>query len=282
MFRGFFNNDGPLMTFFNDFGGVFILTILWLICSLPLITVVPAATAFYYGMTKAVRHDTGYPAQEFFRAFKMNLLRGVPLSIALGLLVYLLCRNYTFFLNAGTKHGLLMLIPTCLLLLIVVMTMMLLPAILSRFSFNIGRILKMSLVMALKHIPTVILLMIGWAVVIVPIAASAKGAFGEELDISSAYLMFGLMVILPGIVCYLSVVPIEKILRELMHGTKAVKEEEAKKKEAEKKKKSAGIGGGVIQGMVMRENVENALGSSEQKVEAEDDTEVMWYDRPVR
>jgi hypothetical protein len=162
------------------------------------------------------------------------------------------------------------------------MTMMLLPAILSRFSFNIGRILKMSLVMALKHIPTVILLMIEWAVVIVPIAAAAKGAFGEELDISSAYLMFGLMVILPGIVCYLSVVPIEKILRELMHGTKAVKEEEAKKREAEKKKKSAGIGGGVIQGMVMRENVENALGSSEQKVEAEDDTEVMWYDRPVR
>ena len=40
--------------------------ILWLLCSLPVLTLGPASTALYYAIVKNVRHDRGQLSRVFF------------------------------------------------------------------------------------------------------------------------------------------------------------------------------------------------------------------------
>lgn len=51
-----------------------IVSILWTILSLPLVTIGVLATALYYTTHKAIQNETGCMLQEFWRAFKSNFL----------------------------------------------------------------------------------------------------------------------------------------------------------------------------------------------------------------
>lgn len=55
---------------------------LWLLCSLPLVTIGPATVAMYAVTLKLAREEPVSPAKDFFRAFKEEF----PASVALGLI----------------------------------------------------------------------------------------------------------------------------------------------------------------------------------------------------
>ena len=46
--------------------------ILWLFCSLPILTVGASTTALYYAVAKTVRHNRGRLAPTFFHGFRSN------------------------------------------------------------------------------------------------------------------------------------------------------------------------------------------------------------------
>ena len=67
------------------FGGSFVGTVekifdimalgfLWILCSLPVITIGASTTALYYAMVKSVKNNDGYVTKEFFRSFKLNVI----------------------------------------------------------------------------------------------------------------------------------------------------------------------------------------------------------------
>ena len=67
------------------FGGSFVGTVekifdimalgfLWILCSLPVITIGASTTALYYAMVKSVKNNDGYVTKEFFRSFKLNFI----------------------------------------------------------------------------------------------------------------------------------------------------------------------------------------------------------------
>ena len=64
---GFFSSDGPLYQFLDKVGHLVLLNIIWLLCCLPVATIIPATTAFYYATIKSVRRGHGYAFKEFFR-----------------------------------------------------------------------------------------------------------------------------------------------------------------------------------------------------------------------
>lgn len=49
-----------------------LLGILWMVCSIPVITAGASCTALYYAYNKSIRQDCGHPCREFFHAFKEN------------------------------------------------------------------------------------------------------------------------------------------------------------------------------------------------------------------
>lgn len=49
------------------------LNILWVLCSLPIVTIGASTSALYYVMLKFVKNEEGYIVRSFFKAFKENL-----------------------------------------------------------------------------------------------------------------------------------------------------------------------------------------------------------------
>ena len=88
---------------------VFVLNVLWLLCCIPIVTIGPATTAFYYAMINLVRGEEIYISQDFFRAFrdsfKQSLIAGLVLMAVGAFLVldiYIAYKSgtgiYTFFM----------------------------------------------------------------------------------------------------------------------------------------------------------------------------------------
>lgn len=79
----------------------FILGLLWLICSLPVLTIGASSAAFYYAFNKSIRQNIGYPWKEFLHGFRINfkqatILWGIlaALGLVLSLDIYILTGDY--------------------------------------------------------------------------------------------------------------------------------------------------------------------------------------------
>ena len=57
MLQGFFNYDNPIWRFIGRLGDMVVLNILWIICSIPIITIGASTTALYYCTLKIVRNE---------------------------------------------------------------------------------------------------------------------------------------------------------------------------------------------------------------------------------
>mgnify|MGYP002587022224 CR=1 FL=1 len=79
--RNIFGFDGSFINFCDKLFDVMALGFLWILCSLPIITIGASSTALYYAMVKCIKKGDGYIAKEFFRSFRMNLISGTILWV---------------------------------------------------------------------------------------------------------------------------------------------------------------------------------------------------------
>ena len=77
--------------FLRNLWDLMILNFLWLLCSLPLITLGPATCGLYRVALKLARKEAVYPVKDFFRAFRDGLKQGTVLGLLapVGLLLLL-------------------------------------------------------------------------------------------------------------------------------------------------------------------------------------------------
>lgn len=70
-----------LLRFFNDLFDLLIVNALWVLCSLPILTVGPASCGLYTVTLKLVREEPVHPVKDFFRGFKTNFKEGFLLGL---------------------------------------------------------------------------------------------------------------------------------------------------------------------------------------------------------
>lgn len=91
-----------LGTFLRNSWDLIILNWLWILCSLPVVTIGPATCGLYSVTLKLARKESVYPVKEFFRGFRDNFKTGLVLGLmALALLV--VCAGDAYF--ALTQAG---------------------------------------------------------------------------------------------------------------------------------------------------------------------------------
>lgn len=157
--------EGSLMELLTKAGQLILLTLLWLICCIPIVTIVPSTTSFYYGVVKVVRRGRGYVAEEFFRSVKRTLGKGILLTV--GMLLWfsaLLYGRQTAVLNGVDGFDLLLFTYDLLLALSGCVCVCLFP-VYSRFEMKLTAIIKLSFVMAVRYIYYSIPLLAGTIVV---------------------------------------------------------------------------------------------------------------------
>ena len=74
-----FNYDNRFVSSVTKAVDALWLGFLWMLCSLPVITVSAASAAFYYAFLKSIRQGSGYPTREFFHSFKTNFKQAIIL-----------------------------------------------------------------------------------------------------------------------------------------------------------------------------------------------------------
>ena len=141
--RNIFGFDGSFINFCDKLFDVMALGFLWILCSLPIITIGASSTALYYAMVKCIKKGDGYIAKEFFRSFRMNLIPGTILIKETDGKVGL------FFICVYAITSIYILAASCYIF----------PA-LSRFDMNVRWFVKIGLYMVVRYFGTTLALLL--------------------------------------------------------------------------------------------------------------------------
>lgn len=188
-------SGGTVFGLIEKTGNALMLNILFLLCCLPVVTAGASLSAYYYAMTKCVRFERGYPAKEFFRAFKMFLLKGIGMTVLVLLAAVLLVFNLRYAFAAGTEQYFVFGIIYCILLLLLAMFVMFVFPVISRFGLGFGRICRITLYICVRYVLHTLALL--------------------ALTAAAVFLMWklsvGFILIVPAAACYASSFIIEPV-----------------------------------------------------------------------
>ena len=110
-----FGLDSKFYKYGTLLADLIILTILWLICSIPVITIGASTTALYYVTTRQLSNREGYVSRDFFRSFKQNFLEATAMTLILGVIAVVLFININLFVPDSTINTIIYLIQYVLL-----------------------------------------------------------------------------------------------------------------------------------------------------------------------
>lgn len=144
---GAFNYNNPFIVFMVRLANMMIVSFYWVLCCIPVVTVLPACAALYHCVTRVVMASGSGVSRDFFRSFKSALKPGVVLTVIVEIvaaLVYFGIRtgmqiwNVSLFGTVYMALGVLVGI-FCVTILIY------LPPVLSRFEGGISIVLRLAM-----------------------------------------------------------------------------------------------------------------------------------------
>ena len=156
----FFNYDSPIMQFLSRITDLFILNFLFLICSIPIVTIGAAATALYSVTLKMAKNEESYIFSSFFRAFKSNFKHSTVSWLILLLAGIVIAMDYR---AVGIMGGSFQQIFSFLLFFLCII--FLFPAIyifpyIARFENTIKNSLKNAFIISIVQLPYTVLLLV--------------------------------------------------------------------------------------------------------------------------
>lgn len=194
-----FRSDNLFSRFMNVLFDIICVSVLWILCSVPLITAGAAATAAYYAMAKSVRYKTGYTVKEFFHSFRCNMKQSIPITIVFWLGMIILLLDIWYVWNNDSKlNSAIFMVLIFILFLIVGIALYIWP-LLSRFEKGTLDLVKTAAFVMFKYLPVTIGLLF---------------VFG--IACAAIYLMPWSIFVIPGVCMYGLTFPLEWILRKLM------------------------------------------------------------------
>ena len=138
------------------------LSFLWVLTSLPIITIGPATAALYFAVVRYVRRREDGAFAAFFRSFRLNLRQGVLATLAVLLPAFLLQLGWRVCRAAAsaTPYGYAVMAGYSLLMVLPLGVLLYLFPLLGRFTFSLGDLFRTAARLTLVHLPTALLLVI--------------------------------------------------------------------------------------------------------------------------
>ncbi|SER65915.1 YesL family protein [Lachnobacterium bovis] len=150
----FFNLDNPIMNFISKLSDTLWLNILWLVTSLPIVTIGPATAALYHVTLNMADDRSVCLTADYFKGFKENFKKGTALGLVLtGLGIILGIDGYVFlrmkFVNPIWTLGFAAFIPISVLFLVVCIYAFPLQAM---FDNTLKALLKNALLIGIRYL----------------------------------------------------------------------------------------------------------------------------------
>ena len=147
----FFNVDNPIWRFIGNLADVFVVSLLWIVCSLPVITIGASTTAMYYVTLKLASGQEGYTVRSFFKSFRENFRQGTMIwigSAAVGAVLYL---DVMWCPTSGTSLGRAMIITAVILCVIYVLFMFMIFPLLARCENTVSALVRMAFALCIRN-----------------------------------------------------------------------------------------------------------------------------------
>lgn len=159
MFHSLFNPENTFFRFTGRVLDIVVLSTLWLVCSLPIITIGPATAALYYSCVKCLRRKQPEAYRSFFSAFRENLKTGIGATAVFLLLWELLAVGYLLLMMVGAPGDTVWSVVRLAYLLLLLTPLAVMSCafpLLSRFTCNVRELLSGSLRMTFRHLPSLL------------------------------------------------------------------------------------------------------------------------------
>lgn len=169
MLQGFFNYDNPIWRFVGRLGDMILLNVLWILCSLPIVTIGASTTALYYCTLKIVRNEDDGDIKMFFRSFKLNFKQATIIWIPMLLLIMLLVFDFNFFgsvlAGAGVTRILLQGITIAMMVIWIFVFTYVWP-LLSRFDNTVKNTVTNAAYMSIRYLGSTLSMLISDVIII--------------------------------------------------------------------------------------------------------------------
>ena len=154
------NPDSRIMSFLAKLGDMFILNVLYLVCCIPVITIGAATTALYYNTLKMAENRESYVWREFLRTFKENFKQATIIWMIILVIGAVLVGDCLVMGGIGSQA----LASVTAIVVIVVGVFLILTAVyvfpvLARFDNSVLNIMKYALLMAIRHLPSTVVIL---------------------------------------------------------------------------------------------------------------------------
>lgn len=151
--------DSPVMTYLSLLKDWIVLSLLWVLCSLPVITIGVSTTALYYVTLKMVRHEAGSVVRNFFKAFKENFKQGLTLGVILLICGGILLVDSMYFSGMGGTKGIIMTVLFYSVTASFACMVCYVFPFMAQFSNTIPGMLKSAVYLAARNLPSTILIL---------------------------------------------------------------------------------------------------------------------------
>lgn len=159
MLKDLFSINGPYARFMNFLWNMIVISVLWLVCCIPIVTIGASSLAAYYTAAKCVRHHTGTPVTEFFRAFRLNFKQATFFTVIYEIVIAFLVFD-CIYIYSNESIALIVLYLFYFLVGITLAHAMYLFSCMSRFAMSNFRLFRLGVALLPRHLIVTILLLL--------------------------------------------------------------------------------------------------------------------------
>ena len=187
----FFNMDSPIMRFMTKVADIMILNLLFIITSLPVVTIGASMTALYYVSMKLVRDEEGGIVRSYFHSFRVNFRQATIFWLGTVLVMGVLIADLLILARIDSPIAAAMNTGILIIGIAILMILQYLFPLIAKFDAGLLQTLKNACLMSMAHLPKTILMTAF-------VAGSAFISFynGYTLPVASvifAFIGFGLI-----------------------------------------------------------------------------------------
>lgn len=156
---GFFSTESPVYKFITRLWDVIVLNFMWVLFSLPIVTIGASTIAAYSVALKMVDDEEGYIARPFIKAFKENIKQGIVSGLLTLAAIYAIYLNFTLF-NQLESNPLPLLIMGIIGSIVFVLSFIYAYPLMARYENTLTKTLKNSFDISIRYALRTILLLV--------------------------------------------------------------------------------------------------------------------------
>lgn len=198
-----FGVDGKIYKFLDKFWNMVWIGILWIVCSIPIITIGASSTAAYYAMVRSVRHNEDNSTKDFFKSFKQNFAQATIMTVIYIIVGAAFTYATWFYYHGQGSFNLGLRWFFYIVILVYLCTITYSFSWLSRYEMSTFHALTYPIAITLMHLRFSIGLIVFWAAATIALYWSYN-----------TFMFAPLIILMPGLKCLADTFMIEPVLKK--------------------------------------------------------------------